>query len=310
MPTIIIKMGEESPAEYISELRKLDPDLEIREWPDVGDPKDVDIAMVWKMPHGELAKFPNLKLIMSMAAGVDHVLGDPDMPREVPLVRVTDPHMARSMGHWAAMNILRLHRETAHYDDLRSRREWPPERAFDTDTVQVGILGLGYLGTHVAKMLHAMGLKVQGWARSAKSIDGIRSFQGVDGLREMVATTNYLLCLLPSTPATVGVMNAELFARMPRGFYVLNCGRGAQLVEPDLTAALDSGQIAGAALDVFSVEPLPQDHPFWADKRIIMTPHHASEVFPPAVAATFMDNIQRCRAGRPLMGLVDLDIGY
>ena len=310
MPTIVIKLGAESAAGYIAEMHKLDPALVIREWPDVGDPADVDIAMVWKMPHGELAKFPNLKLIMSMAAGVDHVLGDPDLPRGVPLVRVTDPHMARSMGHWAAMNILRLHRETAHYDDLRSRWEWAPERAFDTDSVQVGILGLGYLGTHVAKMLQAMGLKVQGWARSPKSIQGIKSFQGTDGLREMVASTNYLLCLLPSTPATVGVMNADLFARMPKGSHVLNCGRGAQLVEPDLTAALDSGRIAGAALDVFSVEPLPREHPFWGDKRIIMTPHHASEVYPPAVAETFLDNIRRCREGRSVNGLVDLDVGY
>jgi len=310
LPTIVIKLGEERADHYIEELHKLDPDLTIREWPDVGDPSDVDIAMVWKMPHGELAKFPNLKLIMSMAAGVDHVLSDPDMPRDVPLVRVTDPHMARSMGHWAAMNILRLHRETAYYDDRRSRREWSPERAFDTDSVQVGLLGLGYLGTHVAKMLKAMGIKVQGWARTAKSIEGIRSYQGVDGLHEMLASTNYLLCLLPSTPETVGIMNAELFSRMPRGSYVLNCGRGAQLVEPDLTAALDSGQIAGAALDVFSVEPLPRDHPFWTDQRIIMTPHHASEVYVPAVAATFLDNIRRCREGRPVNGLVDLSVGY
>ena len=310
MPTIVIKMGDESPAEYIAEMHMLDPTLTIREWPDVGNPAHVDIAMVWKMPHGELAKFPNLKLTMSMAAGVDHVLSDPDMPRQVPLVRVTDPHMARSMGHWAAMNILRLHRETDFYEDLRSRREWAPERAFNTDAVKVGILGLGFLGTHVGRMLQGMGLKVQGWARSPKSIDGIKSFQGPDGLREMVETTNYLLCLLPSTPATVGIINAELLARMPKGSYVLNCGRGAQLVEQDLTAALDLGQIAGAALDVFSVEPLPQDHPFWVDKRIIMTPHHAAEVFPPAVAATFLDNIQRCREGRPLNGLVDLDIGY
>ncbi len=310
MPTIVIKLGEERATHYIDELHKLDPNLTIREWPDVGDPGDVDIAMVWKMPYGELAKFPNLKLIMSMAAGVDHVLNDPDMPRHVPLVRVTDPHMARSMGHWAAMNILRLHRDTAMYDERRARKEWSPERAFDTDSVQVGLLGLGYLGTHVAKMLQAMGLKVQGWARSAKSIGGIRSFQGVAGLHEMLATTNYLVCLLPNTPETVGIMNADLFARMPRGSYVLNCGRGAQLVEPDLTAALDSDQIAGAALDVFAVEPLPQDHPFWTDKRIIMTPHHASEVFVPAVAQTFLDNIQRCREGRPVKGLVDPRVGY
>jgi glyoxylate/hydroxypyruvate reductase A len=310
MPTIVIKLGQERAEGYINELHKLDPDLEIREWPEVGDPADVDIAMVWKMPYGELAKFPNLKLIMSMAAGVDHVLSDPKIPRGIPLVRVTDAHMARSMSHWVAMNILRLHREAAHYDGLRQGREWPPERAFDTDAIQVGILGLGYLGSHVARMLQAMGLKVQGWSRTAKQLDGIPSFQGADGLRKMAESTNFLVCLLPNTPATVGVMNAALFALMPRGSYVLNAGRGAQLVEADLTAALNAGQIAGAALDVFTVEPLPEAHSFWDDGRIIMTPHHAAEVYVPAVAATFLDNIRRCREGRPLQGLVNLEAGY
>jgi len=310
MPAIVIKLGEERAERYITELHRLDPSLEVREWPDVGDPADVDIAMVWKMPHGELAKFPNLRLIISMAAGVDHVLSDPDMPRGIPLVRLTDPHMARSMSHWVAMNVLRLHRETAMYDERRTRHEWSPERSFDTDAVQIGILGLGYLGTHVAKVLQAMGLKVQGWSRSAKTIDGISSFTGQDGLERMLETTNYLVSLLPSTPETVGVMNAAAFARMPRGSYVLNAGRGAQLVEQDLLDALDSGQIAGAALDVFTTEPLPGDHPFWDDARILMTPHHAAEVHPPAVAETFLDNIRRLREGRPLLGLVDLEAGY
>lgn len=310
MLTIVIKAGTERAEPYITALHDLDTTLDIREWPDVGDPSDVDIAMVWHMPHGELAKFPNLRLIISMAAGVDHVLKDPDMPRAVPLVRVTDPHMARSMSHWFAMNILRLHRETAYYDRLRKSRTWAPERAFDTDSVRVGILGLGYLGTHVARVLQAMGLHVEGWSRRPKSLDGIPSSAGTDGLHRMLATTNYLACLLPDTPTTAGIMNAGLFARMPRGSYVLNAGRGAQLVEADLLTALDSGQLAGAALDVFATEPLPPDHPFWDDERIIITPHHAAEVYPPAVAATFLNNIRRCRDDRPLLGLVDLEAGY
>ena len=310
MPAIVIKLGEERAERYITELHALDPSLEIREWPDVGSLDDVDIAMVWKMPHGELSKFPNLKLIMSMAAGVDHVMQDPGMPKGVPLVRLTDPHMARSMSHWVIMNLLRLHRETAMYDARRARREWSSERSFDTDAVQVGILGLGYLGTHVANALQSIGLKVQGWSRSTKSLEGVPSCTGEDGLFKMLATTNYLLSLLPSTPETVGVMNAQVFAAMPRGSYVLNAGRGAQLVEEDLSAALDSGQLAGAALDVFQAEPLPAEHPFWADERIIMTPHHAAEVHPSAVAETFLENIHRLRAGRPLLGLVDLEVGY
>lgn len=310
LPTVSIKLGGESAEGYIREMRRLDPGLEIREWPDIGNPEDVDIAMVWKMPHGELAKFPNLKLIISMAAGVDHVLSDPDRPEGVPIVRVTDPHMARSMGHWFLMNILRLHRETAHYDKLRSQKIWPAEIAFDTDSVSVGILGLGYLGVHVAQMLKAVGLRVQGWSRTEKNLDGIHSFSGRTGLDQMLSNTNYLACLLPNTPVTEGIMNLSLFNKMPRGSYVLNAGRGSQLVESDLLEALNNGQIKGAALDVFETEPLPKDHPFWTDSRILLTPHHAAEVFLPAAAKIFLKNIYSIRNNQPLMGLVNQELGY
>ena len=304
LPTVSIKLEGETAEHYIREMRRLDPRLEIREWPDIGNPEDVDIAMVWKMPHGELAKFPNLKLIISMAAGVDHVLSDPDRPEGVPIVRVTDPHMARSMGHWFLMNILRLHRETAHYDKLRSQKIWPAEIAFDTDSVSVGILGLGYLGVHLAQMLKAVGLRVQGWSRTEKNLDGIHSFSGRIGLDQMLSNTNYLACLLPNTAVTEGIMNLSLFNKMPRGSYVLNAGRGSQLVESDLLEALNNGQIKGAALDVFETEPLPKDHPFWTDSRILLTPHHAAEVFLPAAAKIFLKNIYSIRNNLPLMGLV------
>ena len=310
LPTVLIKLGGESADDYIEEMHRLEPRLKIREWPDVGSPAEVDIAMVWKMPHGELAKFPNLKLIISMAAGVDHVLSDPDRPKGVPIVRLTDPHMARSMGHWFLMNILRLHRETAHFDNLRAEKIWPPEIAFDTDAISVGILGLGYLGTHVAQMLKAVGLRVQGWSRTQKNLDGIQSFSGKVGLDQMLSNTNYLACLLPNTPATEGIMSLNCFNKMPRGSYVLNAGRGSQLVEADLLQALDNGQIKGAALDVFETEPLPRDHPFWTDTRILMTPHHAAEVFLPAAAQTFLKNIYSIRNNQPLTGLVNEELGY
>lgn len=310
MPTIIIKLGEDSARDYIEEMGRLDPLLEIREWPDIGNPEDIDIAMVWKMPHGELAKFPNLRMIVSMAAGVDHVFLDPSRPKGIPIVRVTNPHMARSMGHWFLMNILRLHRETGHFDALRVEKIWPSEIAFDTDSVSVGILGLGYLGTHVAQMLKAVGLNVQGWSRTEKFLDGIQSFSGELGLDQMLVNTNFLACILPSTQATKGILNLRVFNKMPHGSYILNAGRGSQLVEADLLEALDNGQIRGAALDVFETEPLPINHPFWTDERILFTPHHAAEVFLPAVVKTFLDNIYRSRNNQPLIGLVDEDLGY
>ena len=310
MTNVMIKVGDESAESYIGALKYIDPSLKILEWPNYGNPDEIDVAMVWKLPHGELKKFPNLKLVISMAAGVDHVLSDPHYPKDIPLVRVTDPHMARSMAHWFIMNILQLHRETAYYNSLRLKKIWASDEAFDTDSICVGIMGLGYLGVHLATMLLNIGLRVQGWSRTSKKLEGIRSFTGDDGLAEMLKTTNYLACLLPDTPATNGILDRSLFEKMPKGSFLLNAGRGNQLVEEDLTMALDNGQIKGAALDVFIEEPLPQKHPFWNDHRIIITPHHAAEVFMPSAAKSFVENIERVRSGQPLKGLVNQKVGY
>ena len=215
MTNVMIKVGDESAESYIGALKHVDPSLNILEWPNYGNPDEIDVAMVWKLPHGELRKFPNLKLVISMAAGVDHVLSDPHYPKDIPLVRVTDPHMARSMAHWFIMNILQLHRETAYYNSLRLKKIWASDKAFDTDSICVGIMGLGYLGVHLATMLSNIGLRVQGWSRTSKKLEGIRSFTGDDGLAEMLKTTKYLACLLPDTPATKGFLDRSLFEKMP-----------------------------------------------------------------------------------------------
>lgn len=310
MTNIITKVGDEPAERYIGALKQVDPSLNILEWPNYGNPDEIDVAMVWKLPHGELRKFPNLKLVISMVAGVDHVLSDPHYPKDTPLVRVTDPHMARSMVRWFIMNILQLHRETNYYNSLRSKKIWKSDRAFDTDFICVGIMGLGYLGVHLATMLLNIGLRVQGCRRASKRLKGIRSFTGDDGLAEMLKTTNYLACLLPDTPATKGILDRSLFERMPKVSFLLNAGRGNQLVEKDLTMALDNGQIKGTALDVFIEEPLPKNHPFWDDHRIIITPHHAAEVFMSSAAKAFVENIRRVRSGQPLKGLVNQEVGY
>ena len=245
-----------------------------------GNPDEIDVAMVWKLPHGELRKFPNLKLVISMAAGVDHVLSDPYYPKDIPLVRVTDPHMARSMAHWFIITSSNS-TKTAYYNSLRLKRFGHQIKPLIL-TLLCGIMGLGYLGVHLATMLLNIGLRVQGWSRTSKKLEGIRSFTGDDGLAEMLKTT-IMACLLPDTPATKGILDRSLFEKMPKGSFLLNAGRGNQLVEKDLTIALDNGQIKGAALDVFIEEPLPQIS-FWNDHRIIITPHHAAEVFMPSAA--------------------------
>jgi glyoxylate/hydroxypyruvate reductase A len=310
MTKIMVKVGGGRAEPYTNALRALDPSLVFEQWPDISDPDDIDIAMVWQMPLGELQKFKNLKMVISMAAGVDHVLRDKTLPPQVEITRVVDPHMARAMTHYVVMSVLRLHRESDPYDRLRAAREWSPSRSFDADAVQIGLLGLGHLGQAAGQGLRALGFNVRGWSSSPKNIEGIESFHGADGLSAMLRQTNCLCCLLPLTADTHGILGAATFDQMPDGSFLVNSGRGEHLVEADLIAALDSGRIRMAALDVFSTEPLPQDHSFWGDERIVLTPHTAAEVHIPSVTKGFLENIRRCRDGQPLIGAVDRTKGY
>jgi glyoxylate/hydroxypyruvate reductase A len=175
---------------------------------------------------------------------------------------------------------------------------------------RIGILGLGELGTHAAGVLNRLGFPVMGWSRRPKQLDGIEGFHGNDGLAAMAARTDILVCLLPLTPATRGIVDAKLLGLLPRGAFVINGARGGHLVDADLLAALASGQVSAAALDVFTPEPLPTDHPYWSHPRVVMTPHAASITIPASAAPQVVENLHRARAGLPLVNLVDFSAGY
>ena len=310
MPTVLIKLTGERADPYIAAVKKHAPDFDIREWPDVGPAEGVDAALVWQMPPGELVKFPNLKVVVSMAAGVDHVLRDTSLPSHIPIARVVDPSMARSMTQHVVMSVIRLHRDIDAFTRRRGERFWPEPHSFSSDDFPVGFLGLGHLGTSAATALKALGFPVMGWSRTPKSVDGVETFHGTDGLDTMLRRTQCLVCLLPLTAETRGLLSAETFAKLPKGACLVNAGRGQHLVEGDLIPALNTGQIARAALDVFETEPLPADHPFWDEPRIAITPHDAAEVHIPAVASLFVEQITAAREGRPIPGLVDRERGY
>jgi glyoxylate/hydroxypyruvate reductase A len=285
------------------------PGLDFRIWPEVGDPAEIDVALVWQPPPGELARYPSLRAILSLGAGIDGLLAQAGLP-DVPIARMVDPSLTRTMSEYVLLATLRHHRQFDHFERAQRAARWsfalPPQAA----ERQVGIMGLGVLGSAAAASLAAHGFRVAGWSREAKRLAGVESFAGPDGLDAFLARTEILVCLLPLTSHTCGILSAATFARLPRGACLINVARGAHLVETDLIAALDSGQVEGATLDVFRAEPLPPDHPLWHHPKVLITPHVASYASPLTGAEGVAENIRRARAGRPLLHQVDRGRGY
>ena len=291
-------------------LAELMPEHQFRFWPDIGDLAAIEYAMVWQPPPGLLASLPNLKLICGLGAGIDHLLRDPELPRHVPIMRLVDPYMTDAMSEYVVLSVLRLHRQDLDYLAQQRAQIWEERDQKNACERPIGILGFGTLGQEAGRKLRALGFPVAGWSRNAKEIAGFKTYAGAEGLAAIAAESEILVCLLPLTAATEGIMNADLFARMPRGAGLVNAGRGGHLVEADLIPALDSGQLSGAVLDVFREEPLPPEHPFWSHPRVIVTPHIAAETHPPTAAAIIGDAIRRFAAGQPVPNLVDLAKGY
>jgi glyoxylate/hydroxypyruvate reductase A len=297
---------------WSDQLRENDPTLDVREWPECGDPSEIEYALAWKPPPGELAKFPNLKVVFSLGAGVDHLFNDPNFPRHAAVSRVVDPYLTAGMREYVLLHVLRYHREQPELDFQQHAHIWN-DRARSlkqADERRIGILGLGELGQACGNALAALGFDVAGWSRSAKSLDGITCLDGPDGLDVLLARTDILVCLLPLTPQTEGILNADLFAKLPEGACLINAARGSHMVEADLIAALDTGQLAHATLDVFRTEPLPDGHPLWDHPKITVTPHNASITDPRSVARQIVGAIGAVEQGEPLPNAVDLELGY
>jgi glyoxylate/hydroxypyruvate reductase A len=280
------------------------PDLEMRVWPETGDPREIEYALVWKPPPGMLASLPNLRLVLSLGAGVDHVFGDPELP-DVPVVRLVDPHMVEAMSEYILCQVLRLHRQDLAYLAQQRRGVWEERLQPNAGERRVSFLGLGMFASDAARKLRALGFDVAGWSRTEKHLPGIAAFHGDAGLPALLARSEILVCLLPLTPETQGILCASLFAQLPRGAAIVNAGRGAHLVEADLVPALDSGQLSAAVLDVFRTEPLPPEHPFWRDERIVVTPHVAAATNPGTASLVVAESIRRLRGGQPLLNVVD-----
>lgn len=286
------------------------PEREFRFWPELGDPAAIDCALVWQPQPGLLARLSNLGLVVCLGAGVDGILADPTVPRHLPIVRLVDPYMTAAMSEYVALQVLRLHRRDLDYRAQQQAGEWHELPQKNAPERRVGILGFGTMGQDAAMKLKALGFAVAGWSRSPRTVPGFATYAGAAGLGAILAESEILVCLLPLTAETENVLNAAAFARMKRGAALVNAGRGRHLVEADLLAALDSGQLSAAVLDVFRDEPLPPGHPFWSHPRIVVTPHVAAETHPPTAVIAVREAIRQFEAGLPLANRVDPDRGY
>ncbi len=309
MALLFLSKGDD-PVRWAAVLRQHIPDLDIRVCPETGNVADIDAALVWNHPPGELNRYPNLRLILSLGAGVNHVLDDPDLPAGVPIARIVDPGLTAGMVEYAVWAVMRYHRNLDVYERFQREGKWKKLPIPDASRRGVGILGLGEIGGACAQALSAFGFSVAGWSRTPKNLDGIVSYAGDGGLKPFLARTDILVCVLPLTPGTRGIINAELLASLPKGAHVVNIARGGHVVDDDLIAALDSGHIAGATLDVFQPEPLPPTHPFWRHPRVTLTPHVASLTNPDTAVLPIVENLRRLADGRKLVHLVDRASGY
>ena len=286
------------------------PGLDVRVWPKIGDRADIDVAAVGAPPTGALRDLPNLRLIISLTAGTDGLLRDPDLP-EVAIARVGAPPAGDTMmNETTLMHVMRHHRHVPEYARAQARGEWIKMPITPASERKVGVMGLGPIGLGAAKTLAAAGFQVAGWVRRPRSVDGIEVFNGRDGLAAFLARSEIVVNLLPLTPETRGILGAETFKALPAGAAIINLGRGEHVVDADLIAALDSGHLADATLDVFHVEPLPGDSPLWRHPKITVMPHVARRLVPAELAPRVRDIIEDFRAGRPLSQAVDRARGY
>jgi glyoxylate/hydroxypyruvate reductase A len=294
---------------WLERLRRLAPTRDIRAWPEIGNRADITFAAVWKQPPGVLATLPNLRGIISLGAGVDHVFADPALP-DVPIARIVDADLTARMSEWVVLHALMYLRQQRLYDALQRRREWDDIRpAPGAAELRVGIMGLGVLGQDAARKLQVMGFQVAGWSRSAKHIEGLQTYAGED-LDAFLARTDLLVALMPLTPQTRGILDMTLFRKLARdGVFgapiLMNAGRGGLQVEADILDALDEGVLKAATLDVFETEPLPATSPFWLHPAVTVTPHNSAISDEDAVGRFVLRQIERFERGLPFETPVD-----
>lgn len=292
-----------------AQLQPLLPDVDLRDAPNFGDRSEIVMLVCVTLPAGLVRTLPNLRLVQKLGAGVEAIVGDPDLLPQVQVTRLKPDAPAGEIAEYCLAHVLWGQRNMYFHAQNQAAHKWQRAAPRITAETTIGILGLGHIGSRTAKLFAQLGFRVLGWSRTPKSIDGVECRSGPDALQPLLAECDYVASVLPSTPQTRNLFNRSTFATMKAGATLINVGRGDLIVDHDLLAALDNGHLGRAVLDVFRSEPLPSDHPFWSHPKITLTPHisgwHLGDGF-----TTIAQNYRRLIAGQPLINLVNREQGY
>lgn len=285
------------------------PDIEWRAWPDIGDPKDIRYLAAWQAPDDLETLLPNLQVLFALSAGVDQLDLD-RLPTTLPVVRLLDPSITRGMCEYAGFAVLSLHRDMLRYRQQQMARCWQAHLLQPAAKRRVGVMGLGTQAQQILATLQTFGFALSGWARSEHRIAGVDCFAGAEQLPAFLGRCDIVVCVLPLTEETKGILNRQLFQHLPKGAALVNMGRGGHLIEEDLLEALASGQLSAAVLDVLEQEPAAPDHPFWHHPQILLTPHIAAMTQPESAFSVLLENIRRHQRGESMLGQVDRKRSY
>jgi len=308
--SLLLLAPERDMQPYKRALLDVDPNLDVEIWPEVNDEARVQFAVLWNHPAHVLEQYLNLKAISSLGAGVDHILTDKTIPADIPVCRIISGSLEQQMKAYILNAVLNYQRNTYAYFRQQQQGVWKAHAHPSAKKISIGVMGLGALGQPVAQMLADWGYTVAGWANSKKELANVDTFAGADQLHPFLNKTEILICLLPLTESTSGILDLDVFKHMQHPGYVINVARGQHLVEEDLIYALDKEWLTGACLDVFTEEPLPDKHPFWNRTNIIITPHVSSITKPVEVAEQIVENYKRALSGMKLQHRVDRQRGY
>ncbi|HCW99936.1 MAG TPA: glyoxylate/hydroxypyruvate reductase A [Pantoea sp.] len=306
---IIYKSDPQRGALWQQWLAQHAPDIQLHLWPELGDPQQIEVLIAWQPPETLMETFPNLKVLLSVGAGADQ-FDLAALPPDLPVVRMIEPGLTQGMVEYVTFAVLGLHRDMVRYLQQQREEKWLAHSVKPAATRRVGVMGLGELGQAALRQLASFGFDCAGWSRTPRELDGVECFHGAAQLGAFLARSDILVCLLPLTAETRGLLNRDLFSQLPRGAALVQAGRGAQLNHQDLLDALDSGQLGAAVIDVTDPEPLPPTHPFWRHPAIWLTPHIASQTQSDSAVAALLENLRRYQRGEAMIGLIDRARGY
>jgi len=279
-------------------LRSAMPEIDVRVYPDDGDVNEVEFAVVWKHPRGILKKYPNLKAILSLGAGVDHIISDPELPEGIPIVRLVDKKLTHEMCLHALHWVLHFHSDQYLYRSQQLKRQWIQQSSIQTEDRTIGIMGLGNIGRSIGELLVTQSFNVIGWGANQKSsLTDIKYYYGQDQLSDFLGRTNILINVLPLTSDTANIITKKELSLLPKDSFIINIGRGGIINEDDLLTLLSEGHIKAAALDVFAQEPLPENNSLWDHPSVYITPHIAGQSNPNSAGQTISENIHRIQKG-------------